>query len=907
MLPSPTSGPYPTDPVHDFPLEPNRRAGRTFVRPRRWRVGTRLACLIVVCLVCVGTMAISETSARVSAASRAGTIQDEAARLGRFVDLRSSIHAERVAAESLIRAPSFDLADDAVEKLIGLRPHQAFADARAATDRSLRIVTDDDAGVDPATLDRIRAAVSSRSVTGEDAVSTYTTMDDHLRSMITDILSSLEQIAAGTPEGGQLLDTLNGVRAASVVLDESNIQMSEVEARFLKMEEPSAVHDALVVSKTRGQISSDQLDSIKAPAISDAWQAIRSSEDLGVLRSSVDATIALPVDADVQLDRMVTVAKSGLQVERRLYGLVSTAMEAVRHNAEQARNDAIGQLWAWVAFSLLLVFAAVLLAVRIARSISVPVRRLGSHAAAVSGGNLDVDPLTYDGPADIAETMEAFDDLVANLRLLEGKAQALAACEFDSPILSESLPGRLGASLQRSVQVLSGSIVERDELQRHLSHQATHDSLTGLYNRAAGAAALEQALRRSARSGSGTAVLFIDLDDFKQANDTYGHAVGDRVLQQAAERLGSTMRSADVLARLGGDEFMVIAENIGDPSTATDLARRVAESFRDAIQIDGVDIPVGACVGIALARDGHDDPDQLLAWADLAVYRAKHLGRNQIAMYDESLQRELIERAEIHAALTHAIAADELVLHYQPVLDSDGAVSAVEALVRWERPGFGMQPPDSFIPVAESSNLIIDLDCWVLDAAARQLLAWDDVPELARTDMSVNISGRHLMSGLLPGHIRSLLDRTGLDPNRLIIEVTETVLIGDLPTAGEQLTSVRALGVRVAIDDFGTGYTSVTHLQKLPVDVMKIDRSFVNQDSDERSRTLLAMMIDVGHHLGMTITAEGVETSEQLQTLNELACDRTQGYLLCRPLTPERLCEWLVDETSRIAAMQAPA
>ena len=894
----------PRDPVHDTPNDTTRPAGRALLRPRRWRVSTRLTCLVVLSVLCIAIMSGTVTAARIATAKQAGTIQEDSRRLGRFVEARSSIHAERVGAESVLQAETFGFDDSVVEGLIGFRPHEHFDEARAATDRALDVLGTENTFVDRGTLASIRAGVSDRSMSGEAAVERYTAIDNDLRATIDRMLTSLEQVAAGSPDGADLIDTLAGVRAASVVLDEVNVQLTGLESLFFHAEEPAAVHDALVASQTRSDIAEEQLSRVRSTEIATSWDAILTERNVAQLDGLVDQTLAAPGEG-VSIGTITTASKAGLPVETKLYGLLSTAMEAVRHGAEQAQADALSSLWGWVVFSAAMLAVMILATVRLARSIGVPMRRLGAQAAAVSAGNLDVDPLTYDGPADVASTMAAFDDLVANLRLLEGKAQALAACEFDSPILTQSLPGRLGASLQQSVQVLSGSIVERDELQRHLSHQATHDSLTGLYNRAAGSAALEQALRRAIRSGAGTAVLFIDLDDFKQANDTYGHAVGDRVLRGAASRLQATVRSSDVLARLGGDEFMVISENIGDPANATDLARRVSEAFAAPIAVDDLEIAIGACVGIALARDGHEDPDQLLAWADLAVYRAKHQGRNQIAIYDESLQRELIERAEIHAALTHGLGAGELFLHYQPVIDGDGAISSVEALVRWDRPGMGIQPPDSFIPVAETSNLIIDLDCWVLEAAARQLLAWRDVPELADIDLSVNISGRHLMSGLLTEHIRDVLDRTGLAPGRLIIEVTETVLISDLPTAGEQLRGIRALGVRVAIDDFGTGYTSVTHLQTLPVDVMKIDRSFVSQEADDRGRTLLAMMIDVGHHLGMTITAEGVETSEQLQTLNELACDRTQGYLLCRPLTPERLCEWLAEGATHAIAAQA--
>jgi predicted signal transduction protein with EAL and GGDEF domain len=368
----------------------------------------------------------------------------------------------------------------------------------------------------------------------------------------------------------------------------------------------------------------------------------------------------------------------------------------------------------------------------------------------------------------------------------------------------------------------------------------------------------------------------------------YGHPVGDEVLRVVAGRMTELVRGSDFLARLGGDEFLLITEAAEDSAGVAELANRLIGVVSEPVVFDTLSVQVGASVGIAFAVDGNDDADQLITCADLAVYRAKQHGRGRAEIYNRRMQEELLSRAEIREALTEGIRNDELFLEYQPVFTAgDSRLCGVEALVRWNRPGVGIQPPDSFIPAAEESpRLIVELDCWVLAEATRQLKAWETDPAMNGLDMAINISGQHLANRDLVDHVAAVVTGTGVDPHRLVLEITETVLLNDLDVAAEQLVQLRAMGIRIAIDDFGTGYTSVTHLARLPVDVLKIDRSFLGDKVDDRSRTLLAMMIDLGHHLGLAITAEGVETTEQLELLRALSCDHTQGFLLSRPVAP---------------------
>ena len=430
---------------------------------------------------------------------------------------------------------------------------------------------------------------------------------------------------------------------------------------------------------------------------------------------------------------------------------------------------------------------------------------------------------------------------------------------------------------------------ERERAQHDLAYQAAHDALTGLPNRADALHQIELALSRAQRSGDLLGLLFVDLDGFKAVNDMFGHRGGDEVLRVVAARLGDVVRGGDMVARLGGDEFVVLLENVDSETSALHIAQRVITEISRPIPLGGARehaVRVGASVGMAISQDGSTDGGRLLHDADTAVYRAKTSGRGRVEIFDESLRRELVERAELEAALVTAIEHDQLLLHYQPVVELDsGTVRGYEALVRWQRPGHGLVPPAEFIPTAEASSLVCEIDAWVLRHAAAQLAEWTE-PGGPRRTVSVNISGRHVGEPRVVDDVRAALAESGLDPHQLVIEITETVLIEDL-RAVDHLQQLQAMGVRVSIDDFGTGYSSIARLQHLPVDVVKIDRSFL--DCQQSSRALLELMIHAAHAFGLPVVAEGVETLDQLAMVRSMGCEYVQGFHVARPLTAEQI------------------
>lgn len=575
-----------------------------------------------------------------------------------------------------------------------------------------------------------------------------------------------------------------------------------------------------------------------------------------------------------------------------------TAATARRQMAVIANHDGLDyELWLLALGIAGFVFLAG--AVLLALSISRPLRRLEEAARAVVAGELGGEPLPTAGPKEMATVGTAFNSLMANLRLLEAKARALASCDFDDEALSQPLPGLLGASLQDSARVLAGSIQDRDQLQQRLAHEATHDALSGLPNRAAAIVQLQQTLDRAAKRGDTTAVFHVDLDNFKQVNDVFGSHAGDHVLRAVASRLLSACSRGDIVARLGGDEFLVVTERVETDVDAQVVGGRLLAALSGHVSWDGVDLSTGASVGLALCRGAEPSASQLLAWADLAVSEAKRAGGARLRVFDQSLRERLALRDEVERDLRADLemGGGGLVLYYQPVVDTLMRVIGVEALLRWVRPGSGLVGPDDFIPIAERTDLIIEIDRWVLATAVEQLVEWSSDPVLAALNVAVNVSGRHVMHRTLPGYVTHLLSQSRVDPGRLTIEVTETVLLDDLRLAAGQLEALQRLGVRVAIDDFGTGYTSLAHLQHLPVDSLKIDRTFVAGLGSSSNDSLIGMIIDLARHLDLLTVSEGVETAEQLDVLTGLGTDRVQGFLIARPMPRETFARWARDDT----------
>jgi diguanylate cyclase (GGDEF)-like protein/PAS domain S-box-containing protein len=441
-------------------------------------------------------------------------------------------------------------------------------------------------------------------------------------------------------------------------------------------------------------------------------------------------------------------------------------------------------------------------------------------------------------------------------------------------------------------------VTERKLFEEQLEYQAYHDSLTRLPNRLAFFERLEDALSAAEKQGTQLAVLFLDLDRFKLVNDSLGHEAGDRLLVEIAERLQHAVRPSDLVARLGGDEFTVLLDEMHEMSDAARVADRILAALRDPIQLGGRELVVTSSVGIAVS-DGSDHPGDIVRQADLAMYLAKEKGRSRWEFFDTDHAPLVVERLELEGELWQAIEHGELEVHFQPEISLDGGeVVAFEALVRWRHPGRGMILPPAFVPFAEESSLIVAIDGYVLREACLHARHWQDVrPNGPAVTVSVNLSPRYVRQLDVIEEIAAIIRDTGVDPRCVQLEITERMALAHEERTIETLATLRALGLRVAIDDFGTGYSSLAYLRQFPVDVLKLDRSFVeSMDTIDADAAIVEAIITMGHALGMRITAEGVERPEQAVRLRSLGCDTAQGWHWAKALPPGEATDYLRDE-----------
>lgn len=437
-------------------------------------------------------------------------------------------------------------------------------------------------------------------------------------------------------------------------------------------------------------------------------------------------------------------------------------------------------------------------------------------------------------------------------------------------------------------------VTDRKRYEAALEHQANHDSLTGLPNRNLLQDRLNHAIALAHRGGEKLAVLVLDLDQFKRVNDGLGHNVGDVLLQKVATRMRDCVRDSDTVARLGGDEFMILTAEVNDERSIARVAQKILKQFERKITINRHDIIASASIGIAIyPRDG-EDGDELFRNADTAMYRAKELGRNGFQFYSSDMNNRMRERLNIEQSLREALARRELSLWYQPKLGLlSGQVLSAEALIRWHHPHKGIISPGEFIPVAEETGLILPIGAWVIEEATRQISQWRG-QEQREVRVAINISAYQFSHDRLAEQVTQALDSLSLRPELLTIEVTETAIMTQMEVTVRQLQALRDKGVLVALDDFGTGYSSLTYLKHFPIDILKIDRSFVMDiTKDVQSGAIVETIINLAHNLNMRVVAEGVETQEQLEFLQAHGCDEIQGYLFSKPLPAKEFMTFL--------------
>ncbi|MGH9153565.1 MAG: putative bifunctional diguanylate cyclase/phosphodiesterase, partial [Acidimicrobiales bacterium] len=486
-------------------------------------------------------------------------------------------------------------------------------------------------------------------------------------------------------------------------------------------------------------------------------------------------------------------------------------------------------------------------------------------------------------PDDLSAALALFDEASTAPRPtapVELRARRADGSWVDVEALGDNL---LGDPNVRGIVVTLRDVSDRKAFERRLRHQALHDSLTGLANRALFTDRVQHALSRRSRDGHDVVVMFLDLDDFKTVNDSLGHAAGDELLTAIASRLSQNVRPGDTPARLGGDEFAVLLEGPTCPQAAFAAAERLLAALVEPVTLGGAEVDITASLGIAITDSTTAGAEELLRNADIAMYTAKSRHKGSYALFEPRMHEAALRRLGLKAELQRAVDAGDFLLHYQPIVDlATGRVVGFEALVRWVHADKGVIPPNDFIPLAEETNLILPLGRWVLERACRQGRSWQ---RSWGTTMSVNLSQKQLAEPGLVDEVADVLRRTGLAPQALTLEITESVVMQDVEHTVEVLRRLRQLGVSVAIDDFGTGYSSLATLRQLPVEILKIDKAFVDGvASADEDAVLVGTVVELARGLGMVTVAEGIEDGDQLARLRELGCAHGQGYHFARPL-----------------------
>ena len=877
------------DKTHSRRKGSSARGGASPIR-FHYPIALLLTALAVLPLIGAGWFAIADVRNARAAQAEARSIDASVTRLVLLTELQTRLLDEQNWSSVLDGIQEIGVSNEFVASFTGLNVPQELATAQSRVDELTRQLQLQDV---QASVNEIREMAS---------ISGYTELENSIETDVAVKLKSLLDGAGDLRNGSELVSSLRVLEASATARQATSEQFTAFfGSQFSPVSDTTTELIDLKIQKTIRANADTTIEALTPQgAAADAFEAIRASEEANRFIEATNAllTRGLSPDPSLRTNSLALILRDSSSVEEVFlassittwlyFELVDAAGNDVRlanatigASAASAAREATVVLVGFIVLSLVVTALAIV-------AVGRPIRRLAATARGISNGDSAVRFRGSGGSSEIRDAGRAINEAVEHLKLAEQQAKALSEGDLDHPILLESTSGQLGASLQQAVGKLASSMQDREEFRRRMTHEASHDGLTQLSNRKAALAQLERGLSRTKRSETLLAVFFIDLDEFKAVNDNHGHHAGDVVLRAVAHRLVNAVRAGDHVGRLGGDEFVVIAECVTGISEATQLAERLRVEVAKPIDIDSVTVSINASVGITIS-DGSEtvSADALLQDADLAVYKAKDNGRGRVELCDDALRADRSERADLERAIRHALMENEFELYYQPVvLPQNQKLKSVEALIRWNRPGHGMVFPDGFIPFAERSDLIIDIDRWVIGAAVRQLREWEDAGVREGISVAVNISSRHLSSGTFVEDIFNPLLDFRIRPERLIVEVTESALLDDLDLAATKLQTLRNRGIRTAIDDFGTGYTSLAHLKSLPIDILKIDRSFTN---DESASSLVKLIIDIGHLLGAKITAEGIETPQQAQHLTQLGTDDLQGYLYSKPIPAEQL------------------
>ncbi len=851
---------------------------------------------VVVPLAAALFLVFDDVSHHQSVRREATRIERAANQTKPLLNAQSGLSADMRAAAVVSSVSGLGLDLSGIVAALGLDLSTELGPARAILDEALIEISaaEREYWADPAAVDAFVTASEDRTRYHDlidDMVLTTADLDRMRVELQTPLatatqaqISSLGVLALDVPRAGLLDDLAANAAAADAYLTAIHSQSASLVAYLVGfgLEDPA---EAFAASYQASEVAWQRLAAGLDTTTLQRFEALRAEPDWVEFDALSEAIIAGelssgPLEPTIRsIELGVTVSSFAADMTDQVIAQLGeeAALVSTEAAAQERRALVIGFVIAVVTLGS--VGGAVTMIVR-------PLRHLEARAHQISAGDLEPTITARPLLREAAVIDEAMDDMVRSLSVIERQAEALSAGRLDASSLQESAPGRLGESLRQSVDQLS-------ELTSRLDHQARHDILTGLPNRAAAMEAIDAALARRRSRGGQLGLLFVDLDEFKRINDDHGHAAGDAVLVETAARLVAQSRGRDVVARLGGDEFIALIDDVDDIDDAVEAAGRMARAMAEPMSVGGASITSTVSVGVALSDSSVITGEQLLHRADLAVYQAKALGRSRVEVFDDDLGEADDERRLLEHELREALAGAGLELWYQPIVDlPNHRVWGFEALLRWRTEDGGLRMPDQFIPLAEQSNLIVAVDDWVLSSAYETLGAWQADVETKDLHLAVNISSRNLTGGQLATGIRDGAP-AGLDLSRLGLELTETGLLDDVDAAAATVHELQQLGIGVAIDDFGTGHSSVARLRGVPVNRLKVDRSYIAATEDASDRSILSTLASLAAALELEAVAEGVETAAQARLLASFGYTHAQGYHYARPMPLAEVGPWL--------------
>lgn len=898
---------------------------RKFHRRRGFPAAAILIALAVFPLV--GVLALSARSIRDASSQRAeiSTIEDAAQDAILLGELRVAIFVERNWALGINGILDLGLPQAEASSFLGFDLQAEERHSAGVTDELLTRIGQRGSLPGPVLADVQSEIVELRhaGLAMQPRFERYHELQQALDHLAAASFRELDRLASDLPDGHSLVSALRALEAAAEIQVLILEQQSIFVLNLLHPGDVSAEQYSMLIehrAATKTEMAAMRTFAVAGSEAEVVLARLEYDDDAEVFRAAIDSLLARVLDDGVATARRpnptllslmasdaISVFRASLESGGKHSDLMFATAVDLTQTAEDLHQRNRTALWEATVIGMLFAIAAVTAIVGSIRSIVKPLNRLAGSAQQLIQGDLVVQGREFPneasevGPAEVRSATRAMHEAAAHLRLIERQALALSEGKLEDDSLEDVAPGKLGESMHQAVVTLARSIRHEESSRLSLAHEATHDGLTQLANRSASVDQITTSLGVAAMQSNEIAVLFLDLDGFKQVNDRLGHRAGDQVLIAVADRLRAAVRPGDHVGRLGGDEFVIIAESAQDIPDVSDMASRLIREIARPIPLDDQEVRIGVSIGLTMSS-AYDSPtaSRLLGDADMAVYRAKDLGRGHVVVCNE----ELRQKAERDLALTHALreglANGEFLLHYQAAVSPDtGAVRSLEALVRWDRPGHGLLTAEAFIDFASQSSLIVELDQLALDLALHQLSEWTNDPVAMPIAISVNISGRSLATPDFVALTLSRIERAGVSPDRIIVEVKEDVLFADVAVHGARLQQLREAGVKVAIDNFGTGYSSLTQLRRLPIDTLKIDGSFVARVLDSPAdEALVRVLIDTAHVLGASVLAEGVETQAQADQMRRLGSGQLQGYLFSQPKPGAEVLDALNSRTS---------